>query len=297
MNKLPISLFPIRRKALFSALAVIAAILFNSGAVAAEYDDRAKILLEQMATTMRSAKSLEAKMEIIYTRTDKLAGARVERNKGTVRLRKPNFAYAVTSGDMYQLQASDGKSTWSMFGDQSTYVKKAASADGHNVHFHMGFLVDYFFTQNADIYAGKGQDSQKLRYVGKGLVDGITTEIIELTSVDSKPDEPAILTFYIDPDHILRRSVIHHGGSRVDLLYDTTYHDIHIDRELPVESFAYAPPKGSQPFKMDVPVDKLIGIGKAAPNFNLPTPNNSRISLAGVRSESKAVIINFWFYG
>ena len=55
-------------------------------------DDQAKSLLEQMAATMRSAKTLEAQMEIIYTRTDKLSGPNVERSKGTMRLRKPNLA-------------------------------------------------------------------------------------------------------------------------------------------------------------------------------------------------------------
>ncbi len=298
MNKLRINLLHIRAMTVFALFAIMAPQLYvDSGASPTVDDDRAKVLLEQMAATMHSAKTLEAQMEIVYTRTDKLTGPRVEHNKGSIRLRKPNFAYAVTSGDMYQLLASDGKSRWSMFGDQSTYVKKNASSDGRNLSFHMGFLVNYFFTQNADIYASKGQISQKLRYVGRGEVDGTTTDIVELTSAISKTEEPATLTFHIGPDHLLRRSIIRHNGERVDLVYDTTYLDIRIDRELPVDSFAYAPPKGSQPFQSQEPTYKLLSVGKIAPGFSLPTPNKGTISLAGVRGEARAVIINFWFYG
>ncbi len=275
--------------------ALVSLFLVNSVAIAAKPDNKARALLDQMAATMRSAKSLETKMEIVYTRTDKVKGARVHRSSGPVRLRKPNYAYAVTSGDTYQLCASDGKSCWNIFGHRSTYVKGATDLNGSNIFLDMGFLVNYFFTQNADIYSVT-QDYQKLRYIGKSTVDGITTDVIELTSGGSTLDEPSVLTFYIGPDHILRRSVIYSRGEKVDLLYDTTYHDVQLDHDLPVESFKYAPPKDSHQYQMRLPVEKLLGIGKAAPNFDLPTPNSGKISLAGVRSKSTAVIVNFWFY-
>src|SRR2546425_121310 len=80
---------------------------------------------------------------------------------GALGLRKPNFAVAETKGGMYQLMASDGKCRWGIFGDGSDYVKKNASSDGRNLSFHMAFLVNYFFTQDPDIYALKKQTGKE----------------------------------------------------------------------------------------------------------------------------------------
>src|SRR5690242_6915046 len=95
-----------KRAGLTAALAWLA--LCASPCLAQTDDGRAKALLDEMAATMRAAQTLEARIEIAYTRTDKLSGARVERSKGTMRLKKPNLAYVAISGDQYQLMASDG---------------------------------------------------------------------------------------------------------------------------------------------------------------------------------------------
>lgn len=262
-------------------------------------DEKARVLLEQMASTMRLARTLEARMDIVFTRTDKLTGPRVERSKGSMRLRKPNFAYAETTGGMYQLMASDGKSRWSMFGDQSDYVKRDASGDGHNLSFHMAFLVNYFFTQNTDLYDMKKRTGKDMavRYAGRGSIDGTPTDILELNSVIPEMKKPVSMTFHTGPDHVLRRSIIRLDGERANLLYDATYRDIHIDRDLSVASFAYAPPKDSKPYQSSEPVDKLLKVGKTAPEFTLPTPEKGGITLGSVRRTARAVILNFWFYG
>ena len=43
--------------------------------------------------------------------------------------------------------------------------------------------------------------------------------------------------------------------------------------------------------------EKLIPVGKDAPDFQLPQPGGNRIALSDVRKEKKAVLVNFWFYG
>lgn len=288
---------------LFAAAALLTAPTTQSLAQSPTDDPQAKTLLDQMATTMRDAKSLEAEMEIAFTRTDRLSGAKVQRAQGTMRLRKPNLALAAVKGDFYQLMASDGKSRWGMY-QPTVYVKRDAAADGHNLSFHMAFLVDYFFTQKTDIYALKKQTGKEMsaHYVGKGDVEGTPVDIVELAGAmpsytTTGQNEPVTFTFYIGQDHLPRRWMVSHKGERVSLLYDATYRNFYLDRDLTVESFAFSPPKDSKPFQADAPVEKLLPVGKKAPDFSLPTPDKGVLALSIVRSEAKAVLVNFWFYG
>lgn len=43
--------------------------------------------------------------------------------------------------------------------------------------------------------------------------------------------------------------------------------------------------------------EKLIPVGQAAPDFELPTPDGARLSLSGALQDKRPVLLNFWFYG
>ena len=234
------------------AVSVLIAILpiIPVNASSDKQDKHAKKLLDQMAATLRGTKSLDAKVELVFTKIQPKSVPIVRLSEGTLKLSKPNLASFMIRDGRYETLVSDGNFRWSMY-DEATYIKKRASPDGGNLSSLDCFLLSYFFTQNLDIFDSKKETGHALAvlYIKQTKFQGQIVDIVEVSGEISKDGDRSSLTCYIDRDHLLRRSILHTFHGLIHLDYDARYKNIKVNEPMKTEDFAFAPPAGSQPFK------------------------------------------------
>jgi hypothetical protein len=85
------------------------------------------------------------------------------------------------------------------------------------------------------------------------------------------------------------------GDTRVTMFQQAT--SVRLNLRLPPDRFAYKPRRGFTLAQDEGdPEQKLLAVGKPAPDFDLPVPGGGRLALSQIRNQKKAVLVNFWFY-
>jgi hypothetical protein len=76
-----------------------------------------------------------------------------------------------------------------------------------------------------------------------------------------------------------------------------TYSDVKTGGELDASTFAWTPPAEASVYKQPDFMASLLKEGATAPDFTNDTPTGGKINLKEKLGKSKALLLNFWFYG
>lgn len=271
-------------KGLLAAALAVAFLSASPLPVAA--DERADALLKAAASAARSAKSLSADLEMTWKTREGL-----KRSAGSVKLLKPNFALIALSGD-YPLRtlASDGTNVFN-FSDASKYTTTKADPRGVNIDSPWwGLPFRHFFTQSVNPFGAEPDPTAKARYAGEETVEGESFRVVEVSG--QKP-MPYAAKFYVGADDLVRRTAVTFGQGPGAAVFSAKLTNVRVNPRLTARAFRFKPPADARP---DASLTaKLLAVGAEAPDFTLPTPGGSRLSLSEVRRGRKATLVNFWY--
>jgi peroxiredoxin/outer membrane lipoprotein-sorting protein len=249
-------------------------------------DQRADAILEKTAAKARATQALSAEIEL----SCRTPGQPLKRNAGSVKLMKPNYARISLQGD-YPLQvlASDGTTVYAM-PDASTYKKSLAHKRGANIDEPWwGLPFRYFFTQSVNPFGPQPDVSAKTSYVGEEVFQNEKFRVVEVSG-----EKPMVYRarFYISQQYILLRTIVEFGGPD-GASFEAEMSNVKTGGPFTLAEFQFAPPKTATP---EEPADaKMLAIGMNGPEFSLWSLEDRTLSLASIRRDKKAILINFWY--
>lgn len=270
---------------LVGSLALVAAVGGEARA-----DQKADLLLSEVASASKNAKTLSATVAIT-----RKSGAKIQGGHAVVRLKKPNYCRLDISSPEAKTIVSDGKITH-ILKSKSDYQSSSAAPDGSNLS-QLGYLPISMFYEASPYPIGAVHESEP-RYVGVETLKGVKYQVVELTG-----DSPSkhVIRLYISPNKLLTRTTTDVIQKKQHTVFTFELNNIKINEPMTVASFAFKAPKIA---KQATPQDagdpyeaKLIPVGKSAPVFSLPSPKGGSIALSDTLRGKKAVLVNFWFYG
>jgi outer membrane lipoprotein-sorting protein len=235
-------------------------------------------LLRALRTALVAATSITADLEVVEH-----LEREVFTRRGTLRLLKPNYARIQLD---HEVTASDGRHLWELNLNQLTYRRSQPGPLGELIQVPAAPLAGYFFPGR--VYTLAARPGDQVRFGGRQRVGEVECRILAITG-----DRIGVMRIFIGPDNLPRRMEITNADGSFPR--ETTLRNLRVDEKLAAADFAFQLPAGAE---LEGPQDaKLLPEGSPAPDFDLPQPGGGRLRLADLRKGSKAVLVNFWFYG
>jgi outer membrane lipoprotein-sorting protein len=264
-----------------------AALLLAALALPARADEKADALLKQARDAMSRLQTLQADLEVSITGSNAA--------KGTLVLKRPNLARIELKAPLEMLIASDGKDLYLYQASQDQYQKTAVDARGANIAFPYAMeLIQGFFVPQA---LGKAPTGATVTHAGKETVAGDEYEVVEVAVTQPVP---TTVRYFISPkDHLLNRVSRRLKAEDREVELVATLKNVRAGGPVAATAFKWRPPATAKAYQQPSLADfekKLVPVGKAAPDFNLPTPQGGRLSLGDALKGKKALLLNFWFY-
>jgi outer membrane lipoprotein-sorting protein len=268
--------------------AAAAALLVAAGARA---DEKGDAVVAKARTALAKVKSLQADVEQSINQ-----GGQTSTNKGRVTALKPGLV-------KFQLLGPDGKPVQVLYGDPK---KMTVVMPGQKQYMSQpGLTTEAFLGQMLPQVAGVLNPTgflkdQKVRYVGAEPISGQTYEVVE-SAVEGPGAQPATTKHYFDAAGLPvgAEQKLKFGTEEVTQLI--WLRNIKLNPAVTPQQMAFVPPAGYKKFDPSSGMadleKKLLKVGAAAPDFQLPQPGGARLELSEARKGKKAVLINFWFYG
>jgi outer membrane lipoprotein-sorting protein len=267
---------------------LVAALVLAALALPARADEKADALLKQVRQALGRLQTLQADLEV--------TGAGEKPLQGTLALKRPNLARIELKPPIEILIVSNGKDLYQYMKAGNQYQKSAVDVRGANIEFPYTMdLVQGFFQPET---FGKSASGAGMKYAGKETVDGAEYEVLEAPAAQA--GLPSVRYFISPADHLVRRVVLKVSldpGHEIQLV--ATLKNLRAGAPVQSTAFNWRPPAAAKLVKPQTTADleqKLIPVGKAAPDFNLPTPQGGRLSLGDALKGKKALLLNFWFY-
>lgn len=267
------------------ALALLA-LLIPLGA--AHADPKAAALLARARKVAESTRTLQAEATAF-----RLHGQEKESELFLIRLMKPNKGHVTVKlpdGKIAAQFLCDGTSLYFVNPAAKEYQRMPAGRGG------LGTVLNFYapivaFYQPGSLIAGPEH-----RYAGTRKVKGTSYQVVTLVS---KTPPGGTRRYFFRPDGLLEGmeaeiSQAEPGGGT----HQFWLRNVKLNAPMPAGQLAFKPPTGfnlSQPGG-DVNAS-LLKEGADAPDFRLPTPDGSELSLTAAREGKKVVLLNFWFHG
>lgn len=263
-------------------------------AATADADSAADKILADSAKRTLALRSLSAELE-----TRLVFGA-----KNTVRIYYATYArprYARLErrqdGKLIALRVADGKKAYDLLPDNS-YRENELSSDSASAGLPTGSLLGmYFFNPRFGVL---GQPSRKTRVVGAETMDGVATQIVEVTLPASVGDFPAqTLRLWIASDGMPRRSRLTTEISGRKLVAESTLRKAALNPPYSASTFTFTPPAGArrQLTPDEALYAKLLPVGADAPKFVLLGSKGESVALRDLVGANRVILLNFWFLG
>jgi outer membrane lipoprotein-sorting protein len=261
-------------------------------ALPARADEKADALLQQTRTATAKLQTLRADVEATFK-----SDFGSQSITGTVALKRPNLVRCETRGAFEGLTVSDGKTVFDYAVKQNQYRKVAPGPDGRNIPTPLGDLVSGFFRPQSIGMARRGVTPT---YVGKEVLEGTEYEVVELAVTGPQQAGSTTRYFISSKDNLVHQVVM--NSKEGDSTFTTSLRLKNLQTDVPIDdaAFQWTPPATARLFVPQGPrglEEKLIPVGKPAPDFNLPMPRGGQLSLSDARKGKKATLVNFWFYG
>lgn len=283
---------PNRRTILLGALVGFG----SGGAVAAHADEKGAALLRNAFSKLHEAQTMTADLTI----DQKVTGQAIEKSKGTVTLKKPNYLNVTLSSQegprtVKRTFVSDGTNYFIYSEGSKNYTRQPVAGTPTAIPGEWEGEVNAFF--GGDALAIK----LKADFAGTETIEGTDCNLIRVNPALETGNR--ILTYAIGrQDHLIRRtSWTLKLDDKLVVTHTTTLSNVKLNGPAATSLFAFGPPKDSTLFDPEAQLrnmeKQLVSVGEDAPPFELTDPRSKgRVSLAKVMDGRKAVLVNFWFY-
>lgn len=252
----------------------------------ARADPKSAALLAKARTLFTSAHTLQA---------DATASRRHGEEKETeifrIRLLKPNKGHITVKRPDGKIEAQfvcDGTSIYHVNPTAKEYQRMPSGLGG------LGSLLNFYAPIRAFYEPRSLTADREHQYAGTRKVNGTTYQVVKLIS-KTPPEGPR--RYFFRPDGLLEgmeAEVTQQDGAGTHQFW---LKNVKLNAPMTAGQFAFKPPAGFKPFEPGAGVNaSLLKEGMDAPDFRLPTPDGSELSLTAAREGKKAVLINFWFY-
>lgn len=263
--------------------------ILTKTAIATDAEERGDSLVRNLAAIAVKTQTLSANIELTSTTSEGL-----HRNVGTLKLMKPNYAFINLKGDYpVEVLASDGKSVF-ILADKTKYKQQKSDPRGATIDSPwFGMPFRHFFTQSLNPFGPDPDPTAKIRYTGEEIVDGETFQVLVAEGKGEGTAMSYTARYYFGQDNLMHRSIVAFGTPPKQASFAATLTNIRTDSKMNIAEFQFKPPKDA---KLEEGVeDRLLPLGKQAPEFSLPTPAGQKKTLAEIGKGKKATLINFWF--
>ena len=265
-----------------SFVALACASLF-SVLCAARADEKADALFKEIQAAYTAAQSLTAEIVMVSR-----SGGNEFKSEGTVKLKRPNLARIEMTGRAARTVVSDGKTLWNYTPASNQYQKLNADEQGRNIIY--ATPASHFF--NSSRIAPPEQYAKTV--LGTETVDGKDYTVLQVQAT-FEGNLKQTIKYYVGSDKLIHRIASEiKRGEEVSTTSETVLKKLKVGVEIPTSEFAYEPPKEAKLYEPPKRPE-LLAVGTTAPEFDLPTPQGGKLSLADARKGKKAVLINFWF--
>ena len=247
-------------------------------------DEKGAALLKEVEKATLSIKTLSGEVQ-----TNAKFGGQTQASKGVFRIKRPNLLYAKMTGSESSTFASNGKDFIIYMPSQKQYMKMKADPKG--ARLGGGLLQSLFFSPTQMF--GKSEP----KYAGTEIVAGKSYSILVFT-----PTKEQMFKLYVSPEKLITiaKVEIKDEQGKLSVSDEERFTNLKVNALIPNSQFAYAPPRDAVLYKAPTQSsydEKFLPVNSRAPEFNLATPQDGRISLENTLKEKKAVLVNFWFHG
>jgi outer membrane lipoprotein-sorting protein len=272
-----------RRYARMAGMSLLLAMM----GVAAQADDRAEALLRLTRAATAKLQTLRADVDIPTKNVT-----------GTLMLKRPNLAYFKLKGSFEWLTVSNGEHVFTYSPPQNQYEKGDPGPEGDKIFIPFretanGFLASSFFRPDS---IGRVTGGGSPAYRGKRKLGNVECDVIEF---DLPPPVSVRARYFISAeDHLIHQGIV--TLKEGDRTFRTMFRlkNVRINSPIAASVFQWTPPPMARVTPTPEDLERaLIPVGQVAPDFNLPMPRGGQFSLSAARKRSKAVLLNFWFFG
>ncbi len=244
-------------------------------------DEKGVALLKEVEKATLAIKTLSGEVQ-----TTAKFGGQTQSSKGLFKIKRPNFLFTKMTGSDATTFASNGKNFFVYMPSQNQYMKMKADPKGSGLG---GSLLQSLFFNPASLF-GKTEPN----FGGSETVEGKTYSVIVLA-----PQKGQTIRLYVSPDKLvaLVKMEAKDAKGSVSVSEEERFVNLKMNALIADSQFAYLPPKGAKLYEQPSYEAKLLPVSSRAPEFNLATPQDGRISLEKTLKEKKAVLVNFWFHG
>jgi peroxiredoxin len=264
------------------AVTVLAIIL----SVRADAQESTQDFVQKVTQVASAQHSLSANIVLTWKTTTGL-----KTSSGTIRLMKPNYALVNLTGE-YPLRvlASDGAVRY-LAPDEKSYTQEPMDPRGEKVDTPWwGFPFRFFFTQSLNPFGAKADPKEQLDTVSSESINGERLQVLQAHGTSPMGQYKAQFFFAKD---VLQRTVVQFGAGTKTGMFEARLTNIRLDMPYSATSFHFVPAAAQQRSSIS---DGMLSIGEKAPNFTLPSPEGTNLTLLSQRQGKKATLVNFWYY-
>jgi hypothetical protein len=279
-----------RRRAALAWLALLAPI------GAAQADSKVEALFAKARQVVTSARTLSAEGAWNSTMGGETGGMVL-----LLRLMKPNLSWITLNGSdgkPASLDICDGNDFVDVSIAQKEYDRTpiAASYGGPGLVRNLPPLRA--FHHPAFLTAGPEH-----RYAGTKEANGKTYQVVEIEGKTLPEGYVGCVSkrYFFGPDGLLDGAEFEIKEPRRSSTSIFWLKNVKLNVPMTAAQFAYTPPPDFKYLGREPEAERargvaaLLKVGARAPDFRLPTPDGSELSLTAARKGKKAVLINFWF--
>ena len=280
-------------------------------ASAASIDSKAIETLHRSQQAMLALKTYSAECWTTLTKDKPASGLAVRHVFATVAAEKPNkIRY-----DGWELKGDPGAKAWARPAAAPTYTFVSNGSAGWKQFGKVyrkdnrvkpeqistilepwtGFYVMEDSAYGTAMAQRKANELREVRSLGQETVQGVSCNKVLVVSLSSYNGEKYDnrTTWYIGPDNLVRRSVVHVSfDDKPGVTRDATVTNIRPNAPVDRGLFAYAPPPGVKLELLRTRQTGGLAIGSPAPNFSALDSRNKPVKLSNYRG--KVVIVDFW---
>jgi outer membrane lipoprotein-sorting protein len=273
---------PMNRRSIAIALAAVA---LGLSAATARSDAKGEALLRGAMKKLQAARTYSA--DLVSTTTG--PGRPEMKRTGSILAMKPNYlrvelkAPAPAGTVVY---AADGKSYTTYFERAKRYQRGDLAAAPQEFPGEWEAEVDAFFGGDKNVPKSGAE------HVGTETVGATACELVKVV-----PGEGRHLVYAIGKDDgLIHQTRMVFATQDGEVVNTNTLTNIKLNAERKPTEFAFSPPADARLIERPNFEASLLAVGKPAPDFQLPQPGGTPLTLENTLKGKKAVLVNFWFY-
>jgi outer membrane lipoprotein-sorting protein len=263
----------------------LAAAALGLSAAGARSDAKGEALLRGAMKKLQAARTYSA--DLVATTT--APGRPEAKRTGAVLAMKPNYlrvelkAPAPAGTVSY---TADGKSYYSYFERGKTYQRDPLPAAPQELPGQWEGEIDAFFGGDKNVPKSGAELS------GEATIDGEPCDLVKVV-----PGEGRSIIYAVGKkDGLIHQTRMLFNTPNGEVVNTNTLTNIKLNAERKPTEFAFNPPADAKLYEPPNFEASLLAVGKPAPDFQLPQPGGTPLTLENTLKGKKAVLVNFWFY-